>query len=53
MIAHDGEAKTEQWLKGVKANLARKATGGDRDGRATFWAASAMWAWPTPITWAI
>ncbi|MEX8192120.1 extracellular solute-binding protein [Comamonas guangdongensis] len=31
MIAHDGEARTEQWLKGVKANLARKATGGDRD----------------------
>ena len=31
MIAHDGEAQTEQWLKGVKANLARKATGGDRD----------------------
>lgn len=31
MIAHDGEAKTEQWLKGAKANLARKATGGDRD----------------------
>ena len=31
MIAHDGEARTEQWLRGVKANLARKATGGDRD----------------------
>lgn len=31
MIAHEGEAKTEQWLRGVKANLARKATGGDRD----------------------
>ena len=31
MIAHDGAAKTEQWLRGVKANLARKATGGDRD----------------------
>ncbi|ARN19958.1 Fe(3+) ABC transporter substrate-binding protein [Piscinibacter gummiphilus] len=31
MIAHDGEAKTEQWLRGVKANLARKASGGDRD----------------------
>jgi len=31
MIAHDGEAKTEQWLRGVKANLARKPTGGDRD----------------------
>lgn len=31
MIAHDGEAKTEQWLRGVKANLGRKATGGDRD----------------------
>ena len=31
MLAHRGEAKTEQWLRGVKANLARKATGGDRD----------------------
>lgn len=31
MIAHDGEAATEKWLHGVKANLARKATGGDRD----------------------
>ncbi|MGJ7491687.1 Fe(3+) ABC transporter substrate-binding protein [Variovorax sp. ZT4R33] len=31
MIAHDGEAKAEQWLRGVKANLGRKATGGDRD----------------------
>ncbi|QIL69222.1 Fe(3+) ABC transporter substrate-binding protein [Diaphorobacter sp. HDW4B] len=31
MIAHDGEAKTEKWLQGVKSNLARKATGGDRD----------------------
>ncbi|ABN03679.1 bacterial extracellular solute-binding family protein [Burkholderia mallei NCTC 10247] len=31
MIAHDGEAAAEQWLRGVKANLARKATGGDRD----------------------
>ncbi|MFS2167886.1 Fe(3+) ABC transporter substrate-binding protein [Variovorax sp. Varisp62] len=31
LIAHDGEAKAEQWLRGVKANLARKATGGDRD----------------------
>lgn len=31
MIAHDGAEKTENWLKGVKANLARKAAGGDRD----------------------
>jgi iron(III) transport system substrate-binding protein len=31
LIAHDGEAKAEQWLRGVKDNLARKATGGDRD----------------------
>lgn len=31
MIVHDGEAKTEAWLRGVKNNLARKATGGDRD----------------------
>jgi len=31
MIAHRGSAETEQWLRGVKANLARKAAGGDRD----------------------
>jgi len=31
MIAHNGEAATETWLRGVKANLARKATGGDRN----------------------
>lgn len=31
MIAHNGVEATEQWLRGVKANLARKATGGDRN----------------------
>ena len=31
-IAHYGAAETEKWLTGVKANLARKAGGGDRDG---------------------
>ncbi len=31
-IAHHGEAAAETWLKGVKANLGRKATGGDREG---------------------
>lgn len=31
MIAHNGAEATEQWLQGVKNNLARKATGGDRD----------------------
>ena len=31
MIAHDGVEKTEAWLRGVKANLAREAAGGDRD----------------------
>ena len=31
MIAHDGPEKTEAWLRGVKANLARKPSGGDRD----------------------
>lgn len=31
MIAHNGEQQTQQWLEGVKANLARKATGGDRN----------------------
>ncbi|EPF80271.1 ABC transporter substrate-binding protein [Acinetobacter gyllenbergii] len=30
-IAHHGEKATEQWLRGVKANLARPASGGDRD----------------------
>ncbi len=31
MIAHHGLEETEQWLKGVKANLARKPDGGDRE----------------------
>ncbi|MGE4370323.1 MAG: Fe(3+) ABC transporter substrate-binding protein [Burkholderiaceae bacterium] len=31
MIAHNGVEFTENWLKGVKANLGRKAAGGDRD----------------------
>jgi iron(III) transport system substrate-binding protein len=31
MIAKDGEDKTEQWLRGVKDNLARRPGGGDRD----------------------
>lgn len=30
MIAHHGEQWTEKWLKGVKANLARKPAGNDR-----------------------
>ncbi len=30
-IANDGVEETERWLRGVKANLARKAAGGDRD----------------------
>ncbi|MGS0536626.1 Fe(3+) ABC transporter substrate-binding protein [Pseudoalteromonas sp. SaAl2] len=30
MIAHHGEAKTKQWLEGVKTNLARKPQGNDR-----------------------
>ena len=31
LLAHQGEAKTRQWLEGVKANLARKPQGNDRD----------------------
>lgn len=31
-IARHGEAQAETWLRGLKANLARAATGGDRDG---------------------
>ncbi len=30
-IAKNGEAKAEAWLKGLKANLAKKPSGGDRD----------------------
>ncbi|MEX2453399.1 MAG: Fe(3+) ABC transporter substrate-binding protein [Rhodospirillaceae bacterium] len=30
MIAHYGEEKAEEWLRGVKANLARKPQGNDR-----------------------
>jgi iron(III) transport system substrate-binding protein len=31
LIAHLGAEKTEQWLAGVRDNLARKPAGGDRD----------------------
>ncbi|MGV3635663.1 MAG: Fe(3+) ABC transporter substrate-binding protein [Pseudorhodoplanes sp.] len=31
MIAKHGEAKAEEWLKGLKANLAQKPSGGDRE----------------------
>jgi len=31
LIAHDGEAKTEEWAKGVVANMARSPRGGDTD----------------------
>ncbi len=31
LIAHKGEAATEAWLKGLKANLVRKPAGGDRE----------------------
>ena len=32
MIAHHGEEYTEKWLSGLKANLARRPAGGDREG---------------------
>ena len=31
MIAHKGEAETERWLSAVKANLAHRPSGGDRE----------------------
>ena len=31
-ISHHGEAQAEQWLRGMKAGLARTPSGGDRDG---------------------
>jgi iron(III) transport system substrate-binding protein len=30
-ITHHGEAKTEEWLRGLKANLAQKPSGADRE----------------------
>jgi iron(III) transport system substrate-binding protein len=30
-VAHHGETKAEEWLKGLKANLAQKPSGGDRE----------------------
>ncbi|MFC6488011.1 Fe(3+) ABC transporter substrate-binding protein [Nitratireductor sp. GCM10026969] len=30
MIAHHGEAEAEEWMKGLKTNLARKPSGNDR-----------------------
>ena len=30
-VAHHGEAKAEAWLRGLKANLAQKPSGGDRE----------------------
>jgi iron(III) transport system substrate-binding protein len=32
MIAHNGEEATEKWLNGLRANLARRPAGGDREG---------------------
>lgn len=37
-IAHHGEEATVAWLEGIKANLARKPEGGDRDQVKAIWA---------------
>ncbi len=38
IIAHDGEEAARAWAEGVKANLARKPEGGDRDQVKAIWA---------------
>lgn len=38
MIAKHGEAAAEEWMKGIKANLARKPEGGDRSQVKAIWA---------------
>ncbi len=38
MIAHYGEEQTEEWLRGLKANLARKPQGNDRAQIKAVWA---------------
>lgn len=37
-LAHHGPEKTRAWLEGLKANLARKPEGGDRDQVKAIWA---------------
>lgn len=37
VIVHHGEAKAEDWLRGVKANLARKPQGNDRSQVKAIW----------------
>jgi iron(III) transport system substrate-binding protein len=37
-LVHHGEAETKAWLQGLKANLARKPDGGDRDQVKAIWA---------------
>ena len=49
-IARSGEPAAEAWLKGVKANLARKASGGDREVARDILAASATSASATRTT---
>lgn len=38
MIAHHGEEYTKTWIEGVKANLAKKPEGNDRDQVKSIWA---------------
>ena len=38
MIAHHGEADAKLWAEGLKANLAKKPDGGDRDQVKSIWA---------------
>jgi iron(III) transport system substrate-binding protein len=38
MIAHHGEAAAKTWAEGLRANLARKPDGGDRDQAKAIWA---------------
>lgn len=37
-LAHHGEEETRAWLEGVKANLAKRPEGGDRDQVKSIWA---------------
>ena len=52
LIAHNGEAKTEAWARGVVANFARAPKGGDTDQiKAVAMPASAASRCRTPTTW--
>ena len=51
IIAHKGEAYTEKWVTGLKANLRRSPPVATANRHATSIPANATWRWATRTTW--